>query len=269
MVSNRLMEKVGNGIDDLGYKLYVYDMTTETLRTEAARAPLSKTAFRPGAFRYSAVQLLAALALLFVSSPFVEDLQGGDLLEAVLLTLVMVFAVLAVGGQRRTLMIALLLVAPALGGKWLNHLRPDLLSPLVFLTVNVVFFAFVVAQLLRFIFRTARVDANVLCAGLAGYLMVGLLWAPLYVAVARINPGAFNLPKGSVMDGFNAFYFSFTTLCTVGYGDLTPVSKVARMLAVVEAIVGLFYVTVLISRLVALYSVSQPLGGTHEDSSEN
>src|SRR5215471_13064886 len=107
-------------------------MTTETLETEAPRTRLRKTTFLPGAFRYSAIQLLAALGLLLLSAPFVEDLQGGDLLESVLLTLVMIFAVLAVGGQRRSLTVALLLVAPALGGRWLNHLRPDLLSPLVF-----------------------------------------------------------------------------------------------------------------------------------------
>jgi hypothetical protein len=56
------------------------------------------------------------------------------------------------------------------------------------------------------------------------------------------------------MEGFNAFYFSFITLSTVGFGDITPVSKVARTLAAMEAITGLFYVAVLISRLVALYS---------------
>jgi len=48
------------------------------------------------------------------------------------------------------------------------------------------------------------------------------------------------------------------TLCTVGYGDITPVSKGARMLAVLKAIAGLFYVAVLISRLVAIYSSNQP-----------
>ena len=58
--------------------------------------------------RYSAVKLLGALALLFVIAPFVEELPRGDLIEAILLTLVMVFAVLAVGGRGRTLGIALL-----------------------------------------------------------------------------------------------------------------------------------------------------------------
>ena len=54
------------------------------------------------------------------------------------------------------------------------------------------------------------------------------------------------------MKGFNGLYFSFITLSTVGYGDITPVSKVARMLAAMEAITGLLYVAVLIARLVAI-----------------
>jgi hypothetical protein len=60
------------------------------------------------------------------------------------------------------------------------------------------------------------------------------------------------------MTSFNAFYFRFTTMSTVGFGDITPVSKVARTLAVLEAITGMFYVAVLISRLVAMYSPTRP-----------
>ena len=232
----------------------------------ASLAPQREGVFRVGALRFSAVELLVALVLLFVSAPFVEDLPRGDLIEAILVTLVMVAAVLAVGGRRRTLIVALLLLSPALVGKWLNHLRPDLMPPVVFLAASVLFFGFIVAHLLRFIVRARRVDTNVLCAGISGYLLLGLLWLPMYVMVARLDPGAFTLPAGSsagaTLDGFSAFYFSFSTLCTVGYGDITPVSKVARMLAVTEAITGLFYVAVLISRLVALHSSPGPSGPT-------
>jgi Ion channel len=208
------------------------------------------------ASRYSTVKLLVALVLLFVVTPFIEDLPRGDLIEAVLLTLVMVSSVLAVGGRRRILVVALVLVVPAVVGKWINHVRPDLLHPAVFLIATVIFFGFVVAHLLHFIVRAPRVDMEVLCAGVAGFLMLGLLWTPVYLLVARLNPGAFTLPasSGATLDGFNAFYFSFITLCTIGYGDVTPVTKVARMLAVTEAIAGLFYMAVLISRLVSLYS---------------
>ena len=207
-----------------------------------------------------------ALCLLLAAAPFVEDLPNGHLVEVLLVTLVMISALLAVGGQRRTFRIALVLIAPTLVARWINHIQPDLLPPAVFPAFGVLFFGYVVAHLLRFILRATRVDANVLCAGLSGYLLLGLLWTTIYVMVARLNPRAFAFPAGSEsaapLDGFNAFYFSFMTLCTVGYGDITPVSIPARMLAVAEAIAGLFYVTVLISRLVAVYSTTRDSGET-------
>jgi hypothetical protein len=58
------------------------------------------------------------------------------------------------------------------------------------------------------------------------------------------------------MKGFTAVYFSFITLSTVGYGDIAPVSGVLRMLTMIEAITGTFYMAVLIARLVAVYSTS-------------
>lgn len=59
------------------------------------------------------------------------------------------------------------------------------------------------------------------------------------------------------MNGFTGFYFSFITLSTVGYVDITPVSRIARSLAEMEAMTGLLYVAVLIARLVSLYSAAK------------
>jgi hypothetical protein len=240
--------------------------------TETVTMALRKLPFRSGLSRYSSVYLLAMLALLFFAAPFVDDLPGGDLIEALLLTAVMVCSVVAVGGRRRSLMIALMLITPTLAGKWVNHFSPNLPSALIYLISAIAFFGFVVSCFVRFILHAQHVDANVLCSGLSGYLILGLLWVPAYVMVARINPAAFNLPAGpgggTTLSGFNAFYFSFMTLSTVGYGDITPVSKGARMLAMMEAIAGLFYVAVLISRLVAIYTSYQPPAKTDADSTK-
>ena len=208
--------------------------------------------------RFSTVELLVALALLFFFFPFVEEVKGGDVIVSILLSLVLLSAVFAVADRKGVFFVALVLAIPAIAGRWINHFRPDLISPPVFLIAGLALIAFVVANLLRFILRAPSVNTEVLCASISAYLMLGLLWTVAYWLVAQVTPNAFafNTPTGTkeTMSGFNAFYFSFITLSTVGYGDITPVSKVARMLAAMEAITGLLYVAVLIARLVAIYS---------------
>jgi hypothetical protein len=81
--------------------------------------------------------------------------------------------------------------------------------------------------------------------------------------LGRLDPNSFVFtlgPKsGQSMNGFTGLYFSFITLSTVGYGDIIPLSEVARMLAILEAMFGMFYMALLIARLVSLYSSKSPL----------
>jgi len=215
-----------------------------------------------GLRRFSMVQLLIALALLFFFFPFVEEIKDGDIIVSLLLSLVLLSAILAVASRGRTLTVALLLAIPAVAGRWLNHFQPHFLPPAIFLVAGIGLVAFVVVNLLGFVLRAPSVDVEVLCASISAYLMLGLIWTMAYWLVASVTPTAFafNTATGTKesMEGFNAFYFSFVTLSTVGYGDITPVSKVARMLAATEAMTGLLYVAVLIARLVGLYSTPKP-----------
>ena len=231
---------------------------TETNKTARAKESLKPATRRLKFYRFSAVELLVALALLFLFFPFVEEVKGGDIIVSILLSLVLLSAVLAVADRKGVFFIALVLAIPAIGGRWISHFRPDLVPPPVFLVAGLALIAFVVANLLRFILRAPSVNTEVLCASISAYLMLGLLWTVAYWLVAKMNPNAFAFnPAGGTkqtMAGFDAFYFSFITLSTVGYGDITPVSKIARWLAAAEAMTGLLYVTVLIARLVSLYS---------------
>jgi hypothetical protein len=212
---------------------------------------------RLGPMRYSAVELLVALVLLFVATPFVQDMRHGEFIEVVLLTLVLVSAFLSIGTHGGRLWIGGLLCITTVVARWSHHFFPDLTPAWLFHAAALPFLVYVVQQILRFILRAPRVTSEVLCAAIAAYLLLGLVWALNYVLVAQLSPDAFVFSAGPEtsrqMDSFNAFYFSFVVLSTVGFGDITPISKAARMLAVMEAITGLFYVTVLVARLVAMY----------------
>jgi hypothetical protein len=150
------------------------------------------------------------------------------------------------------------LAIPAIAGRWINHFRPDLIPPALFLVAGLILIAFVVGNLLRFVLRAPSVNTEVLCASISAYLMLGLMWTLAYWLVDQLTPGgafSYNTNAGTrSINGFNGFYFSFVTLSTVGYGDITPVSRIARWLAAMEAMTGLLYVAVLIARLVSLYS---------------
>ncbi len=213
---------------------------------------------RCGDTHLSTVQLLIALALFFIWAPFVEEIEGGELIVSALFSLVLLAGVVAVADSKRVLVIAIVLAIPAIAGRWMNHFRPDLVPPHVFLTAGLILIAFVVANLLRFVLRAPSVNADVLCASISAYLMLGLMWTLAYWLVDQLTPGgafSFNTNAGTrSINGFTGFYFSFITLSTVGYGDITPVSRIARWLAAMEAMTGLLYVAVLIARLVSLYS---------------
>jgi hypothetical protein len=208
--------------------------------------------------RFSTVQLLIALALFFISAPFVEEIEGGELVVSALFSLVLLAGVVAVADSKRVLVIAIVLAIPAIAGRWINHFRPDLIPPAVFLVAGLILIAFVVGNLLRFVLRAPSVNTEVLCASISAYLMLGLMWTMAYWLVDQLTPGgafSFNTNAGPrSINGFDGFYFSFITLSTVGFGDITPVSRMARWLAAMEAMTGLLYVAVLIARLVSMSS---------------
>jgi voltage-gated potassium channel Kch len=232
--------------------------TAKPKLADGLRRSTDRARLRLGALRFSVAQFLVSLVLLFVTEPFVEQISYGRIIEAALLTLVLLSAVPAIGGGRRTLIWAIVLVIPAIGGKWANYATPGRFAPEAGLVPALAFVLFVVFHLLRFILRAPRVNSEVLCAGISTYLMLGLIWTFAYILVARMVPNSFvftaSTESGQSIVGFNGLYFSLITLTTVGYGDIVPLSPAARMLAMTEAMTGTIYVAVLISRLVALHS---------------
>ena len=144
---------------------------------------------RLGMDRFSMVQLLVVLAVLLIAAPFLEELQGGHLILSVLCSLVLLAAVVVVAQRKRSLAIALLLAVPALTARWINQFRPDLVHPAAFLVCALLLLAFVIGHLLHFILQAPVVTADVLCASVAAYLMLGLTWTVAYWLVDQLTPG--------------------------------------------------------------------------------
>lgn len=216
----------------------------------------------PGMYRFSMAGFLGSLIVLLVTEPLIAHLKNASMVEALLLTLVLLSAVQAVGHKRRVLVVSAVLSSPVVLGRWLFEALHRNALPEIYLVSGLLFIAFIIVQLLRYVLRAPRVDSEVLCAGIATYLMLGLLWSFAFKLVDWLSPAAFALdgvPTHHVMRAdFTSFYFSLITLTTVGYGDFTPVSNAARMLASLEALTGTMFVAVLISRLVAVYTKTTP-----------
>ena len=99
-----------------------------------------------------------------------------------------------------------------------------------------------------------RIDRNKIIGAVCIYLLLGMIWALLYLAIAQAVPGAFNgLEQAPWYENFSAVaYYSYVTLTTLGYGDISPVVPVARFLVYMEAIAGVFYMATLVASLISI-----------------
>jgi len=123
------------------------------------------------------------------------------------------------------------------------------------------------ASALRFALGARVVDLEHLYAGLSAYLLAGIFFGVFYWAFERTWPGSLAVPGEGIQSNFSlpvAIYYSFVTLTTLGYGDITPRSEVGRGLASVEAVAGQLYLAVMIARLVSLYASGEGKGNQRD-----
>ena len=204
--------------------------------------------------RYRRSALLAVLVLLLLVSPAVDDEGAGGLLLSALFTLVLAAGALVIGHVRRDFLIVLGLSGPWLYLTWLHPVWSGSVldeTAAVLLAACTLYLAGVV---LVSVVRAKSVTADVLAGAVAVYLLIGIAWAVIYALIEGLSPGSFALAeagKGTIWD--QLLYFSFTTLTTLGYGDIAPLTPVARIWTVFEAVCGTLYLAILISRLVGLY----------------
>jgi hypothetical protein len=119
--------------------------------------------------------------------------------------------------------------------------------------------ALVATGILRYVYRSRRLTVDGIFATILVYVLIAMIFARLYVLLIGLDAGSFDLPvpadgRGRHLLESDMLYFSLVTLATVGYGDILPVSDTARMLAMIEAIVGQFYIAVVVAVFVGMYA---------------
>jgi hypothetical protein len=196
--------------------------------------------------------LLLSLLLLLLIYPFLGHfkLTGLTLLLNIFTSLILLSSIYAISDNRRQMAVALAIIIPSLALGWANQFFQVKSVQVVTDILTVSAFAFVAFQILRYALGRGPVDTEKVAAAVCVYLLLGVIWHDLFALAHILIPGSFN---SDLLTKSDFIYFSFITLSTLGYGDITPINGPAQALAYTEALVGQLYLTILVARLVGLH----------------
>ena len=204
--------------------------------------------------------LLILLVVIFVVQPFVASFYYGPMVLNVIGAAVFLSATYAVSRRRSFLVIGFCLSIFSIAMTfWLAAAPSHWLILLAHGSLMVLIGFFAVA-ILSYVLGSGRVTWDKIYGAICAYLLLGYAWTFAYSLVAEAQPDAFMsltsaMPHDIVGRVMQLRYFSFVTLATVGYGDIVPHTAATRTLALLEAILGQFYLVALVGRLVGLHIV--------------
>lgn len=163
-----------------------------------------------------------------------------------------VFAVTRTPGAR---ILGLLAMTAPIGIGWYSAVFPDAQAGVARSALALIAILWMAFLTLQHVFRGGPITRARLQGAIAVYLLLAIAFGEAYWLILQVTPDAFHFPQITGTRGASRaslFYFSLTTLTTLGYGDILPVKTAARSLATLEGLIGQLYPAVLIGRLVSL-----------------
>jgi amino acid transporter len=240
---------------------------------------LDRAGFRRlvAAHRHSA--LLLAIIAAFVVRPLIGDTGASTAAYSIALIVLLLVALYNINidelvgerdrlltQSRRRLRLGWVLAAAAAVERLFIFFVHSSVLTLVGSICWLLFFVFVTSSELRGVLKQREVTGETISMAVSIYLLLGLTWMFVYSILFQLNPDSFGglgLPKsGGTTEVTHLFpvlgYFSLTTLSTIGFGDITPLTLQTRYAAVAEGITGQFYLAILVARLVGLQMSQSP-----------
>ena len=200
--------------------------------------------------------LIFTLAYLFVVCAL-GDVSFGDLVADLMFSFIIVAGVMTTFRQRWLRFLVIVLAVASFTFVWLEHFYHYRKLTLLNVVFGLLFLILLLAILIVRVFQKGEVTPDRIRGAIVVYLLIGGMWDFFYFIIALIEPTSFNWPQGLVTGDLKAVqqvltYFSFITLTTTGYGDVTPAIPLTRTLAMFEALAGQLYLVITLTRLVSL-----------------
>ncbi|MGD2078580.1 MAG: ion channel [Chloroflexota bacterium] len=208
--------------------------------------------------RMSCLLVAVIILLTYLLQELESDIPALDIVFAV----VILAAVYVAGSERNWLLIAILLAIPTLALSLFSSISawPPTTLGYIYLGSITAFIAFATVAVIREVLLADRVTVHTISGAMVVYLLIGLVWALLYIIAEGRHPQSFSFTQVSALETGQSpdllsslTYFSLITLTSTGYGDITPLSDTARALASLQAVFGQIFLAVLVAWLVGKY----------------
>jgi hypothetical protein len=200
--------------------------------------------------------LLISIVILLLLYPFLEYGDVREALLSILSSVVAITGIYAVSYNKRDLFIALLLGVPTITFELIDIFGVEL-PHAVIVVFALLFYLFTLTTIVSHVFRDEEVTGDTIYGAICVYLLMGVTWTAIFILIEILQPGSYyiNPPNNPdhILNWFDFLYYSYATLTTLGYGEITPISSHARSFAVLETIVGQLFLTILVARLVGLH----------------
>ena len=203
------------------------------------------------------IYLFFSLIILLFSASVVADVQG-SMMEDVFSSITLLMLLASIKSLKTDVtikwfiyfVVVVFIVLTVLG-----RFFPHVYYVYFILIILLLFFVSAFAAAFRQVLFVGDVDSNKIIGSMTLYLLLGLIWAMIYLIILTMDPQAFSgIEASSWQQTFaRVAYYSFVTLTTLGYGDILPTNHIAEFFVSMEVIVGVFYMAIFVSSLISLH----------------